>query len=117
MRASTALTINRRFGSLVVKRINDDGTCFCLCACGSQRTVLRAQLTSQSITKCRACANASRQKPNPQVPYEPPEKLVKIEIPKCSSLCAKRVIDSVLYESHQPDCPRIGVFKVVEVQR
>ena len=115
MKTQIPLTVDRRFGSLTVKRIMDDGLIFTTCTCGGSRMLTRRQLTGGAVTTCVRCANANRRKARPRVePPVPPAPIVTQEKkrPVCTAFCVGRLIDGRWMVAHNPDCPRLGLFAI-----
>lgn len=111
--------LEERFGSLIVKREQLDGTLFCICqpeqgSCFhvtgmGTRTVTRRQLTTKAIQSCGACAVAHKLMSRPgkggKVFTEAPEpKPQTLPEPVCKG-CVK---DGEFLWA-QPDCPTHGI--------
>ena len=112
MRSPKPVSIGRRYGALVIARFLPDGMVFSTCDCGSSRTTTKAQL-GKSIRSCAKCAQANKRmggrRPEPVILPEPE---LKPEGPKCTKHCTLRIERGVLFESHQPDCPKLALFPI-----
>jgi hypothetical protein len=106
--------LNRRYGSLVVKRILDDGRLFCICepvngrVCNGERTVKPSELSS--CKQCRRCARLWRQGKSDKAHILPPkvEPVREEPEPSCKG-CGMLTVDRITYDTIQPTCPKHGI--------
>lgn len=99
--------LDKRYGSLVVKRVLDDGRLFCICepkngrVCGRTREVKPSELSS--VKQCRFCSQLWRQGKSDKAHILPPKIEPIREIPKPVCKGCRPAEPGKVWA--RPDCP------------